>query len=89
MAILAICESGLFGYNRKGRTNLRRGCYHHAMLLTDTLISRLGRDQGVSGVADHVYCGNCGSREVETRPNWPIVSVAAQHFPNELARPPC
>ncbi len=29
------------------------GCCHHAVLATDMLISRLGRDQGVPGVADH------------------------------------
>ena len=57
-------------------------CCHHAVLETTALIDRLGRDQGVPGVADHAYCGNCGSREVETRPNWPTVGVVAQHSPN-------
>ncbi len=33
------------------------GCCHHAVLTTDMLIARLGRDQGVPGVADHAYCG--------------------------------
>ena len=47
------------------------GCCHHAVLETATLIDRLGRDQeGVPGVADHAYCEHCGSRDVETRPNW-------------------
>ena len=55
------------------------GCCHHAVLRTDILIARLGGDQGVPGVADHAYCGNCGSRNVETRPNWPTVGVVAQH----------
>ena len=26
------------------------GCYHHAVLATDTLLARLGSDQGVAGV---------------------------------------
>ena len=65
------------------------GCCHHAVLATDMLIPRLGRDQGVPGVADHAYCGNCGSRDVETRPNWPTVGVVTQHSPNDHARPPC
>jgi len=58
------------------------GCCHHAVLATDMLIARLGRDQGVPGVADHAYCGNCGSWDVETRPNWPTVGVVTQHSPN-------
>ena len=60
------------------------GCYHYSVLSTDMLIARLGRDQGVPGVADHAYCGNCGSRDVETRPNWPTVGVVAQHTRGEL-----
>ena len=63
------------------------GCCHHAVLETASLIDRLGRDQGVPGVADHAYCGNCGSRDVETRPNWPTVGVVTQHSPNEHVRP--
>ena len=55
------------------------GCCHYAVLRTDSLIARLGRDQGVPGVADHAYCGNCGSRDVETRPNWPTGGVVACH----------
>ncbi len=47
---------------------------------------RLGHEQGVLGVADHAYCGNCGSRDVETRPNWPTVGVVTQHSPNQPAR---
>ena len=65
------------------------GCCHHAVLATDMLITRLGRDQGVPGVADHAYCVNCGSRDVETRPNWPAVGVVTQHSPNKHAAPPC
>ena len=65
------------------------GCCHHAVLDTAVLIHRLGADQSVPGVADHAYCGNCGSREVETRPNWPTVGVVAQHASNDHARPPC
>ena len=60
------------------------GCYHHAVLATDMLIARLGRDQGVPGVADHAYCGHCGSRDVETRPHWPTIGVVAQHTRDEL-----
>ena len=56
-------------------------CCHHAVLETAALIDRLGRDQGVPGVADHAYCGNCGSRDVETRPNWPTLGVVTQHSP--------
>ncbi len=59
------------------------GCCHHAVLSTDMLIRRLGRDQGVPGVADHAVCGHCGSRDVETRPNWPTVGVVTQHSPAE------
>ena len=62
------------------------GCCHHTVLATDMLIARLDRDQGVPGVADHAYCGNCGSRDVETRPNWPTVGVVAQHSPNDHTR---
>ena len=62
------------------------GCCHHAVLATDMLMARLGHDQGVPGVADHAYCGHCGSRDVETRPNWPTVGVVAQHSPNESVR---
>ncbi len=65
------------------------GRFHHSTLETDMLIRRLGRDQGVPGVADHAYCGNCGSRDVETRPHWPAGGVVARHSPNEHARPPC
>jgi len=61
------------------------GCCHHAVLKTDMLMARLGRDQAVPGVADHAYCGNCGSRDVETRPNWPTVGVVTQHPRSELA----
>ncbi len=60
------------------------GCCHHAVLATDTLLARLGSDQGVPGIADHAYCRNCGSRDVETRPNWPTVGVVAQHTRGEL-----
>ena len=59
------------------------GCCHHSVLATDMLIARLGHDQGVPGVAVHAYCGNYGSRDVETRPNWPTVGVVTQHAPNE------
>ena len=59
------------------------GCCHHAVLSTDKLIARLGRDQGVPGVVGHAYCGNCGSRDVETRPNWPTVGVVTQHARGE------
>ena len=57
------------------------GCCHHAVLETAALIGRLGRDQGAPGIADHAYCGRCGSRAVETRPHWPTVGVVAQHSP--------
>ena len=43
------------------------------------LIARLGRDQGVPEVAEHAYCGNCGSQEVEMRPHWTTVGVVMQH----------
>ncbi len=64
------------------------GCYHYAVLSPDMLIARLGRDQGVPSVADHAYCGHCGSRDVETRPNWPTVGVVAGHSRNESMGPP-
>ena len=63
------------------------GCCHHAVLETAALIDRLGRDQSVPGIADHAYCGNCGSPEVETRPNWPTVGVVTQHSPNQRPGP--
>ena len=63
------------------------GCYHHAVLETAALIDRLGRYQGVPGVADHAYCGRCGSRDVETRPNWPTVGVVTQHSPSKCPQP--
>ena len=53
------------------------------------LIDRLGRNQGVPGVAVHAYCGNCGLRDVETRPHWPTVGVVTQHSLNEHAGRPC
>lgn len=56
------------------------GRCHHAVLETGALIDRLGHDQGVPGVANHAYCGNCGSRDVETRPNWPTAGVVTQHL---------
>ena len=34
------------------------GCSGHAVLETAALIDKLGRDQGVPGVADDAYCGN-------------------------------
>jgi len=58
------------------------GCSHHAVLETVALVNRLGGEQSVPNVADHAYCGRCGSREVETRPNWPTVGVVTQHSPN-------
>ena len=46
------------------------GCFKNGAVTTDTLIARLGRDYPVPDVGARMRC-SCGSRDIETRPNWP------------------
>ena len=46
------------------------GCFKDGAVTTDTLIARLGRDYPVPDVGARMRC-SCGSRDIETRPNWP------------------
>ncbi len=46
------------------------GCFKNGPVATSTLIARLGRAYSVPDVGARMRC-SCGSREIETRPNWP------------------
>ncbi len=46
------------------------GCFRNRAVATDGLIARLGRDFPVPDVGAQMRC-SCGSRDIETRPNWP------------------
>ena len=46
------------------------GCFKNGAVATSTLIARLGRDFPVPDVGARMRC-SCGSRDIETRPNWP------------------
>ena len=46
------------------------GCFKNGAVATDGLITRLGRGYPVPDVGGRMCC-SCGSREIETRPNWP------------------
>ncbi len=48
-----------------------RACQHRAVLPLHDLIAKLGADFGVRAVAEKCRCSKCGSRRVETRPEWP------------------
>lgn len=45
-------------------------CGHHGILETDWLIDRLGTYWPVIEVANKCRCSQCGSRDVESQPNW-------------------
>ncbi len=46
------------------------GCFKNGAVTTGTLIARLGRAYPVPDVGARMCC-SCGSRDIETRPNWP------------------
>ena len=46
------------------------GCFKNGAVDTADLIARLGHDYPVPDVGARMPC-SCGSREIETRPNWP------------------
>jgi len=46
------------------------GCFRNRPVVTDALIARLGRGYPVPDVGARMRC-SCGSRDIETRPNWP------------------
>ncbi len=46
------------------------GCFKNGVVDPDALIARLGRYYPVPDVGARMRC-SCGSREIETRPNWP------------------
>ncbi len=46
------------------------GCFKNGAVVTDGLIARLGRGYPVPVVGTRMRC-SWGSREIETRPNWP------------------
>ncbi len=46
------------------------GCFKNGARETGPLIVRLGRAYPVPNVGARMRC-SCGSRDIETRPNWP------------------
>ncbi len=64
------------------------GCFHHAVLPIGPLVERLGHGYPVPAARDRTYCATCGSRDVETRPNWPAMGVTARHTLGEFSERP-
>ena len=54
-------------------------CCRHAVLPIDTLTDKLGPEYPVPHVARRTVCRECGSRDVQTRPDWPTTGVVARH----------
>lgn len=54
-------------------------CHRHVVIETVTLIERLGADYPVPQVHWHLRCANCGSKEVQARPEWPSMMGPAAH----------
>ena len=54
-------------------------CFHHAVLPIGALTEKLGPDYPVPHVGRRTYCRECGSRDVQTRPDWPATGVIAHH----------
>lgn len=46
------------------------GCGHHGELPVAPLIARFGRAYPIPDVAKHCRCKACGSKQVETRPQF-------------------
>ena len=55
------------------------GCSHHAVLPVGDLTAKLGPEYPVPHVGLRAYCRECGSRDVQTRPDWPTMGVIARH----------
>ena len=49
-------------------------CGHNAVLALGALLTKLGAEFPVPAVSKAVRCSVCGSRDVETRPNWPTTA---------------
>ena len=66
------------------------GCFKNGAVATDGLIARLGRDFPVPDVGSRMRC-SCGSRNIETRPNWPdnlgVITRPADAGTNGLDQP--
>lgn len=54
-------------------------CPHHGTLPVAPLIARFGRNFPIPDVAKHCRCTACGSRDVQTRPNFPTIPGQMGH----------
>ena len=54
-------------------------CSHHAVLPISELTAKPGPDYPVPHVSRRTVCRECGSRDVEMRPDWPKTGVIAHH----------
>jgi len=53
-------------------------CGHNATASTAMLIAQLGAAVAVPAVAARMRCASCGTKDVATRPAWPIRSPIAR-----------
>ena len=58
-------------------------CGHNAILDTSPLIARLGAGFAVPRIATRIRCGDCGERDVATRPAWPSLGVVTRQHSND------
>lgn len=60
-------------------------CHYHRSMDPSALARKLGGDFPVPEVGRRARCGSCGSRNVESRPDWTSrsIGVVTRHTPDE------